>query len=101
MTDAELWSAWRVWMAVAGGVVLIAAALLVTILVTARRILAEATRALAAADKIRGNTQVIWALQSTNEVAGGMLATVERLAARGSAVAVTVQGSAVGGHHAG
>ena len=50
MTDAELWSAWRLWMGVATLVVLIAATLLVTIWLTARRILADAVRALKAAE---------------------------------------------------
>ena len=50
MTDAELWSAWRIWMGVATVVVLIAASLLVIIWVTARRILADAGRALTAAE---------------------------------------------------
>jgi len=53
MTDGDLWSAWRIWMGVATVVVLIAATLLVIIWLTARRILADAVRALTAAEAIR------------------------------------------------
>jgi hypothetical protein len=77
MTDTELWSAWRMWMGVAAVVVLLAATLLVIILVTARRILADAVRALNAVEKIRQQTQPIWGLQDTNEVAENILTTVQ------------------------
>ena len=56
MTDAELWAAWRLWMGVATVVVLIAATLLIVIALTARRILADAGRALAAVEVIRAQT---------------------------------------------
>src|SRR5262245_60618402 len=41
MTDAELWALWRLWLGVAVVIILVAAALLVTIWLTARRILAH------------------------------------------------------------
>lgn len=82
MTDAELWAAWRLWMVVAGLVVLVAAALLVTIWLTARSILAHARRALGAAEAIRDNTRPIWALQTTNEMAEHMLDTVRAIEAK-------------------
>lgn len=87
MTDAELWAAWRMWMAVATVVILIAAGLLVTIWLAARRILADAVRALNAAEKIREQTTAIWALQDTNEVAEGILETVQAIEAKGGALA--------------
>ena len=77
MSDAELWAAWRMWIVVATVVVLLAAGLLITILLTARRILAEAVRALTAVDVIKKNTQPIWELQTTNDVAERILKTVE------------------------
>ena len=83
MTDADLWSAWRTWMGVAAVVVLIAATLLVVIWLTARRILADAVRALTAAEAIRAQTQPIWGLQDTNEVAEDILATVQAIEAKG------------------
>ena len=69
MTNAELWAAWRLWMIVAALIILVAAALLITIWLAARRIAAHATRALKAVEAIRDNTRVIWELQTTNEVA--------------------------------
>ncbi len=87
MTDAELWAAWRIWMGVAAFVVLLAAALLIIIAVTARRILADAVRALNAAEGIRANTQPIWGLQGTNEVAEDILETVQAIEAKGGLLA--------------
>src|SRR5262245_39252708 len=79
MTDADLWAAWRLWMGVAAVVVVIAAALLVTIWLTARKILNDAVRALNAAAAIRSQTQAIWGLQHTNEAAEDILATVRAI----------------------
>ncbi len=76
MTDATLWASWRLWLGVAALVVLIAATLLVVIWLTARSILSHAVRALGAAEKIRERTQPIWELQTSNEVAGELRATV-------------------------
>jgi hypothetical protein len=80
MTDAQLWTAWQIWLAVAVVVIALAAALLIAVIVTARGIAAEARRARAAAEAIRVNTLPIWALQTSNavesiEAHGGALAT--------------------------
>ncbi|MEO6196324.1 MAG: hypothetical protein ABIS20_25165 [Thermoanaerobaculia bacterium] len=101
MSDAGLWSAWGLWMAVAGVIVLVAAGLLITIWLTARSILAHAGRALAAAEAIRENTQPIWALQTTNEVAAGLLASVEGIEAKASALVVALADPANAGQAAG
>jgi hypothetical protein len=95
MTDAELWAAWRLWMMVAVVLVLVAAALLVTILVTARRILNEAARALAAVETIQKNTAAIWELQKTNEVAARILEAVEAVEQKGGALAGALEGKRV------
>jgi uncharacterized membrane protein len=95
MSDAELWAAWRLWLIVAVVVVLLAAGLLITILLTARRILAEAVRALKAVEIIRTNTSPIWALQSTNEVAAQILQTVESIEHKGTALVGALQGQQV------
>lgn len=92
MTDAELWAAWRVWIAVATVVVLIAATLLSAIALTARRILADARRALAAVEAIRAQTQPIWGLQDTNEVAENILGTVQSIEKKATALAGAVSG---------
>ncbi len=94
MNDAELWSAWRLWMIVAAVVIVIAATLLVVIWRTARGIHAEAVRAIAAAERIRQNTQSIWALQTTNEVAAQMLETVEHIEQSGGALATALEAHA-------
>ena len=87
MTDADLWAAWRLWLGVAVVVVLLAAALLIAIVATARSILREALRAKAAAEAIRVHTLPIWQLQSTNEVAAELLTTVQSIEAHGGALA--------------
>lgn len=87
MTDADLWRAWLLWMGVATVVVLIAAGLLITIWLTARRILADAVRALNAVEKIRAQTQPIWGLQDTNIVAEDILQTVKAIEAKGALLA--------------
>ncbi len=94
MTDTELWSAWWLWMGVATLVILIAAALLVTIWLTARSILAHARRALAAAERIRESTMPIWALETTNEVAGEILETVQSIEAKGGALVAALESHA-------
>ena len=87
MTDADLWAAWRLWMVVATVVVLIAAGLLITIWLTARKILTDAVRALNAAQAIRANTQPIWGLKDTNTVAQDILNTVKAIEEKGGALA--------------
>lgn len=87
MTDAQLWSAWQLWLGVAVVVVALAAGLLIAIIATARAIVAEAVRAKAAAEAVRVNTLPIWALQTSNDVAGDLLATVRSIEAHGGALA--------------
>jgi hypothetical protein len=95
MSDAELWASWRLWMVVATLVVLLAAGLLIAILLTARRILGEAVRALKAAERIRANTAPIWELQTTNNVAEQILRTVQDIEQRGGALAAALEGHSV------
>ncbi|MDQ3606586.1 MAG: hypothetical protein M3418_10450 [Gemmatimonadota bacterium] len=97
MTDADLWTVWGLWMAVAAVIILIAAALLVTIWLTARSILAHAVRALHAAEAIRQNTLPIWELQTSNEVAGGLLETVQSIEAKGAALVEALESHAGAG----
>lgn len=94
MTEAELWGAWGIWMLVAGLVVLIAAALLVTIWLTARSIVAEASRALRAGAEIRDRTASIWELETTNGVAEGVLETVRRIESTGARLASELESHA-------
>ena len=94
MTDADLWAAWRLWMGVATLVVLIAATLLIVIWRTARGIHREALRALRAAERIRESTMPIWALATTNEVGGDLLATVQHIEQTGGALAAALESHA-------
>lgn len=91
MTDADLWSAWALWLGVAAVVVALAAALLIAIIVTARGILAEAIRARTAAEAIRVQTLPIWQLQTTNEAAAGLLETVRSIESHGGALAAALR----------
>ena len=91
MTDADLWSSWQLWMVVATVIILVAAVLLIAIWQTARGIYREALRALAAAQQIRANTDSIWAIKTTNEVAGAMLETVQHIEKNGGALAAALE----------
>lgn len=95
MSDAELWAAWRLWMIVATVVVVIAAGLLIAILLTARRILSEAARALKAVETIRVQTAPIWALQATNDAAAQILNSVESIERNGTALVAALEGRQV------
>jgi len=98
MSDADLWAAWRLWMLVASVVVLVAAALLVTIWLTARSIAGHARRAVVALEAIRLNTRTIWAVQTTNEVAEELRDTVRDIETKATALVEALQShSAAGG----
>lgn len=97
MSDADLWAAWRFWLVFAGLIVLVAAGLLIAIWLTARSIVAHARRALAAAERIRENTEPIWALQTTNEVAEDLLATVQAIELKGGRLAAALESHAGAG----
>jgi sensor histidine kinase regulating citrate/malate metabolism len=76
---------------VAAVVVVLAAVLLIAILLVARRILSHARQALAAAEAIAEDTNVIWKLDDTNRVAGEVLEAAESIEERGGRVAGTLQ----------
>src|SRR5262245_8333137 len=96
MADADLWAAWGFWMLVAAVVILVAAALLLTIWLTARSIAAHVARAIVALEAIRDNTRAIWALQTTNEVASDLRDTVRDIEIKATALAEALQGHAAG-----
>ncbi len=79
MTDQVLFFYWYIGLAIAAVVVVIAAVLLLTILVTARSIDRGAKAALEMVKQIRANTQVIWALDDTNQVARQLLGGAESI----------------------
>jgi hypothetical protein len=79
MSDVSLLSAWYLGLAVAAVVVVIAAVLLLAVLSAARSIERGASAALGLVKQIRENTQVLWALQETNTVAGHLHAGAESI----------------------
>jgi hypothetical protein len=93
MTDADLYRLWYLWLAVGGAIVIVAAALLVTIWLTARGIRREALRALRAVERIREATQPIWLLDETNRVADDLLAAAHDLETHGAEIAAALCGS--------
>ena len=94
MTAAELWAAWRFWLLIASAVIVIAAALLVTIWITAMSITRHARRAIAAAERIRANTLPIWELQTSNEVAEALLETVQSIESKGGKLVAALESHA-------
>lgn len=96
MSDAQLFRDWGLWLIVAGLLVVVAAALLIWIVVLARGIASNATRALRAAEKIRANTQPIWALAATNATAGQLLDTAWSIEDHARQVADLLEGHGQG-----
>lgn len=95
MTDAELFSTWTLWLAVAGVLVLVAAGLLIGVWLSARRILKLAGEALDAVREIRDHTDGIWALETTNRTALGILDEAESIREHAGEVAGALTGSGV------
>jgi hypothetical protein len=73
MNDEALYQSWIFWLVVATVLIVAAAILLLLVNAAARRILKLATAALGLVVEIRKNTDSIWGLQQTNEVAGKIL----------------------------
>lgn len=69
MSEQQFLRSWYTGVGVAAAVVVAVAALLLAIIGTARGILANAGRALEAANRIVTNTRPIWELERTNAVA--------------------------------
>ena len=87
MTDGDLYSTWYLALAAVGVVVVIAAALLITVWLAARRILKLAGAALGLVQQIKENTDGVWALQATNATATGILEEAAAIRAHAGAVA--------------
>jgi hypothetical protein len=73
MNDEALYQSWIFWLVVATVLIVAAVILLLLVNAAARRILKLATAALGLVVEIRKNTDSIWGLQQTNEVAGKIL----------------------------
>lgn len=78
---------WRTGVVVAAGVIAAVAALLVTIIATARSILATAERGVAVANEIVEKTRPIWELDTTNRVAVELQQGAESIARHAGQIA--------------
>jgi len=87
MDDATLYGNFYIGLAIAVVLILAAAALLILVWMSARRILRLATAALGLVEQIKENTNSIWGLQTTNEVATNILEGAEAIDAHAGLVA--------------
>ncbi|HWQ12198.1 MAG TPA: hypothetical protein VNL77_05325 [Roseiflexaceae bacterium] len=87
MTDQQLLTYWYIGLGVAALVVLVAAGLLLAVLAAARGIERDARAALGLVQQIRANTQAIWELQTTNDVARQLVAGAESILGHAGAIA--------------
>jgi hypothetical protein len=79
MREKQFVRGWYIGMGLIAAIVGVVAGLVLTITATAQAILANAKRALGVTEQIVANTDAIWKLQQTNEVAGQLLQEVQAL----------------------
>ena len=87
MDEATLYSNFYIGLAIAVVIILAAAVLLILVWTSARRILKLATAALGLVIQIKENTNSIWGLQTTNEVATDILEGAEAIESHAGLVA--------------
>lgn len=95
MYNPTLLTNWYISLAVAGIIVLIAAALLIGVWLAARRILRLALEALDLVQQIKHNTQSIWALENTNATAQNILENARSIKTHANQVAETLHSASV------
>ena len=93
MSEADLYFWWVVWLAIAAIITVAAAALLITVIIAARRILKLARQALETVEEIEQNTNSIWQLEDSDEVAGELLSGAEAIKGNAETI-VSVLGTA-------
>ena len=86
MSVQDIYGWWFVWLGVAGIVVIVAAALLITIIVLARQIAALAAVGITVVEQIEQNTKPIWQLNATNHVAAQLLGGAQAIEANAGAI---------------
>lgn len=91
MGDAQVMRLWIWGVAASGGVVVVAAALLIAIWRTARAIEELAGSALATGRRLMETTAPIWGLIDVREAMEDLLGTVGSIEARGGALAAAVR----------
>tara|TARA_B100000497_G_C7685583_1_gene415426 strand:+ start:2084 stop:2368 length:285 start_codon:yes stop_codon:yes gene_type:complete len=87
MDEATLYTNFYIGLAIAVVIILVAAVLLILVWTSARRILKLATAALGLVVQIKENTNSIWGLQTTNEVATDILNGAEAIETHAGMVA--------------
>lgn len=92
-----LFTSWTFWYVVAAAIVLIAAALLIAILLVARGIEKEASRALAAGARIKENTDALFLLGSARDALETLRSHALAIEAKGAHLAGAVHDEATGG----
>ncbi len=90
MTEQEFFNYWLIGLGVAALVVVIAAALLLTVLSAAKSIERGALVALDVVKKIDDNTDILWRLEDTNNVANKLSSGAEAILKNAGAVAAAL-----------
>lgn len=85
--EQQILTYWYIGLGVTALVVIIAAGLLLAVLAAARSIERGAGAALGTVKQIRQNTQVIWALQDTNQVARQLVGGAQSILSNAGAIA--------------
>lgn len=93
ISDADLRTYWLIGLVLVAVVVVIVVVLLLAILLAARRILAAALRSLAAVKAIRGNTDPLWDLTTTNKVAGDLRSGARSIRRHAESIAAALEAS--------
>lgn len=91
MENTDLYNEWLIGLAIAGAIVIIAAILLILIWLAAKRILKLAQSALDLVIAIKNNTNSIWELEKTNEVAGDIQTETQKIEAHAALVAEALE----------
>lgn len=92
MSAEDIYHWWFLWLGIGGVLVIVAAALLITIAVLARRIAALAGVAIEVVAAIEQNTKPIWQLNATNHVAGELLGGAQAIATNAEGIAAALAG---------
>lgn len=99
IADGDLQAYWSIGLGAAVLVVVIVVVLLVTILLAARRILAAAVRCLHAVQHIKTNTDPLWDLTTTNQVAAEILAGAGAIKHHAEQIATALEATEHGRTH--
>ncbi|MDQ3024587.1 MAG: hypothetical protein M3R04_09435 [bacterium] len=95
MTDQQLLTYWYIGLGITALVVVITAVLLLAVLSAAKSIERGAGAGLGLVKQIRENTQVIWALQDTNDVARQLSGGAESILMHAGQIAQALHDGAI------